>query len=562
MKYLLILLSIFFVFLSFYPSLVDINEAAKLPPDRAYVLEHNYMFDYNFYLSRIREGTEGNWQVSEKYYSQPHKQSLFQVIYVFMGRIGKLYHMDAPAIYHAARILIGLAFLIAIARYSRDFFKPRWQLVAFLFAVTAGSWPMQIQNVNGAFRIATYMGWWSAIDSLQRITFIPHVVFGQLFILLFIWRFGKDTGRHILLPSVIWGIVGLTVGIIFPPALVVVYTYFAVVTILELIPIDKTGSDPQVYFRQLLVSKWLSKRFVPRIIFALLSFPSLIYTQMMFKVLPWSALALFDIEHRPVLPYTDYFLALGPVLVLGLIGGVVAFIRVERKLFPAIAWILSIFFLFKLFENFPQQSPLRFTEAAITVPLGILAAYLFSLLWQKANQLKAVFRRTSKIFLSIVISSVVVLGLVVMVSMVGWLTDQIRWKREGTWQVPVGTQIAYPLKEFMNGIYFLRDNTDKDDVVLAYVTAGNYIPAYAGNYVYIGHANTPSETEKEKFAERFFSGNMAEEEAKYFLNKEHIRYIYFGPQERQFSYMTDLRVKYPWLTPMYYSNRVAIYRYQ
>ena len=126
--------------------------------------------------------------------------------------------------------------------------------------------------------------------------------------------------------------------------------------------------------------------------------------------------------------------------------------------------------------------------------------------------------------------------------------------------MPIRTQLAYPLKDFMNGVDFLRDKTDKRQVVLSYVTAGNFIPAYAGNYVYIGHANTPDEEEKEKIVERFFKGEMSKEEGRNFINKERVNYIYYGPQEKELGGIDKLETKYPFLQDVYNNPQVVIYK--
>lgn len=167
-----------------------------------------------------------------------------------------------------------------------------------------------------------------------------------------------------------------------------------------------------------------------------------------------------------------------------------------------------------------------------------------------------------KIGIGTVITATIFMGIGVMLSMTLWLTDQVRGRREGTWLVPIGAQIVYPLKDFMDGVYFLRDNTNRNTVVLGYVTAGNYIPAYAGNYVYLGHANTPDEDGKEKIASRFFSGRMGQEEAKEFLQKEYISYIYFGPQEKELGRLSDLSTIYPFLSLIYTNTYVMIYKVQ
>ena len=625
MKKILFILSIFFVLFSFSPSLYEIYQAKNIPQERYFLLEHNYLFDYNFYLSRIREGTEGRWLVVEKYYNQSHQGSLFQVFYLWLGKLGGIVRLEPPVIYHLARILFGLTFLILIGSYVKRFFKGRWWIISFIFAVTAGSWPILVKtgpSADGFWRFATYMGWWSVVDSLQRITIMPHILFGQIFLLLFIWRFSDKLSKtkiktifskgpaapfdslrslrasasrdkkvypernegHLArvthsffcfnsidslksLEILMWGLIGFVVGIVFPPTLIVVYTVFAILTFWEFILLMRSN----LYGGSTSIVGWVKEITVARIVFILLSLPSLLYMQLMFRILPWSALALFDVQHRMPLPYKEYFLALGPMLPLGLLGGLVVlgrFIKLgrleerEKIVMPVIAWIIAVFLLFAIFEKVPTQSPLRFTEGAIHIPLGILAAYFLSSVWRwdRFHKFSRSLEFMKRMAIGIVTTVIILMGLGVMGSMVGWLTDQGFSKGKGTWLVPLGAQLVYPLQDFMEGIYYLRDNTDKNSVVLGYITAGNYIPAYAGNFVYIGHANTPDEDGKEKIAARFFKGEMKEEEAKEFLQRERISYVFFGPQEKEVGGVRDLKGIYPFLFPVYNNKEATVYK--
>lgn len=558
-QFILIILSLFFVFFSFYPTLYEIYREKDLPKDRSFELVHNYVFDYNFYLSRIREGQEGKWLVTEKYYNQEHKESLFQIIYLYLGKIGGIFSLFPPAVYHISRLLMGLTLLMLIGCIVRSLFSGIWSVVAYLFVVTAGSWPILVKLGSG-FRFSTYMGWWSVIDSLQRITFIPHVLLGQIFLVLFVWIYSSSEARSSRLlvsnNTFLWGAVGLIAGIIFPPLLIAVYTIFAVLSVMELL-ITKLPKSLKLFME----SEWVNRRLLPRAVFILCTVPALLYLQVMFKVQPWQALSVFDIQHRSILPYTEYFLALGPMLPLGIAGLILALIKREKNFLPYISWILALGLLFAVFEHVPQQSPTRFTQMLINVPLGILATYFFYRLWQMCDKYKRSLTFVTKVGLGSIIAMTILLGLSVMFSTVGWLIDQVRWKAEATWLYPVGTELVYPLKDFMDGIDYLRLNTKTKDVVLAYEAAGNYIPAYAGNFVYLGHANTPDEDNKLKIAAGFFKGEMSPDEAKALLTREHIKYIYLGPQERELVGMNDLLKVYTFITSVYSNNRVTIYKF-
>lgn len=560
MRIRVVALSALFVFLSFLPSFDEIRSIRKLPENRTFTLDHNYLFDYNFYLSRIREGSEGRWLVTEKYYNQPHKPSLFQIFYLVWGKLG-YFGFDPPTLYHAARVILGFLLLVCIGLLAHSLF-PGWRgTLAFLLIITSGSWPIPVL-AGGGWRFATHMGWWSVIDSLQRITTIPHVLFGQIFLLVFVWHFSnRSPTSHTVRRMMAWGILGLIVGIVFPPTLVILYAYFAVLSLFETVACIRKKQS-RIYFSVSAFKTWLRHALVPRSLFVILSFPSFLYLQAMFTVPPWSALALFDIEHRIGLPYREYALALGPVLPFGLAGFVLACVRKEKRLISMLAWVVSVGLLFAVFERVPTQSPLRFTEAALHVPLGILTAYLFYQLYHVGNRsnLGYLGRKTIRTILIVGIASIILMGLGVMWSMELWLTDQNRAKREGTFPVPIGAQLVYPLKDFMNGVSWLRDNTRKEDVVLGYVTAGNFIPAYAGNYVYIGHANTPDEDEKEPIVSSFFAGKMEQGAAQEFLVKERIRYVYFGPQEKEQGSVEELSSVYSFLTVIYTNPQVKIYR--
>lgn len=124
--------------------------------------------------------------------------------------------------------------------------------------------------------------------------------------------------------------------------------------------------------------------------------------------------------------------------------------------------------------------------------------------------------------------------------------------------VPYPPQVMYPLTDFYQGIKWLEKNTDHKAIILSKITAGNYIPAYSGNFVYLGHGSeTPHYDERTQKVVEFFSGNLSEKQAYQFLKTENISYVFYGPQEKE-NAAKDIGL-YPFLRPVYQSPLVMIF---
>ena len=109
-----------------------------------------------------------------------------------------------------------------------------------------------------------------------------------------------------------------------------------------------------------------------------------------------------------------------------------------------------------------------------------------------------------------------------------------------------------------NAFIWLDKNTKNEDIVLSHIYAGNYIPAYSGNFVYLGHnPETPHYDERVRKLESFYSGTLANEDAEKFLKEENIKYVLYGPQEKEKS-TEDIKT-YPFLKPVFNSYHVTLY---
>jgi len=546
-----------FVVFSLTPTFYELYHAKEVQPERKFELVHNFYTDYNFYLSRIRQGLEKNRTVTEKYTSEPHEGSLIQIFYLWLGRVGASVRVpwERPGdVYHVARVVMALLVLALIGKFCQKAFPQRWALIAFLLAVTASTWPKwqnwpvgsPITLISG-WRFGGYMSWFSVMDSLQRITFIPHVLAGQALIVFLVMALSD---REILAKPGNWiflGILALLLGLVFPPGLLLVGVACGYLILLEL---REVGSK-----------KWWKESVLPRLSVGVISAPSLLYLALMVTIYPWKRLVEFDVLNPVAFKLSEYLLAMGPVLPLGLAGLVLALRKKSVALRPAVAWALAFLTLFIGFHFVPQQHPLRYSEVLPHVPLAILTAYLFYTLagWRGYSNWSNWSNWTN--WVKLVPITIILLGLGVMYSSYLWQRDFVDHKLHSSWPlVPSGSYVMYPLKNFIDGMTFLRGNTPRTSVVLSRETTGNYLPVYAGNTAYFGHANTVKYEEKKWLVQGFFAGQMNAEQALQWLKEAGIAYIFFGPQEQEAGSTARLEKLYPFLSAVYENPQVVIFK--
>ncbi len=544
------LLIVFFVVFSLWPTVYEWQNQHELKPERYFELVHNFYTDYNFYLSRIRQGREGGRLVKEKYTSEPHSGSLVQIFYLAIGWVADWTRTPWPRsgdAYQMARIVLAITQVSLVYWFVRQTIKQFWwQIIAFLLALTASTWPILVFH-NGGWRFGGYMPWWSVMDSLQRITFVPHMLAGQALIIFLLAAL--SSGSVLQRPGnwIFLGFLGLVLGFVFPPGLMFLYAGLVFVVGFEYIFYAP-------YRDRKSLQRWLVYGVGSRVLFSLISLPSLVYLQLVLSVYPWKRLIDYALLGLTPFNLVEYVKAMGPVLPLGIFGFVVAVRKKEKDLLAPVSWVAAWLALILIFKYIPQESPLRFTEMAPHIPLALLSAYGFGKLyrWAKKPVWQSVWIATPLV--------VIVVGLWVMYSSWLWQKDFVDHKIRSDFPlVPTGSYVMYPLKDFVSAMIFIQDHTSRDTVILSGKTAGNYMPVYSGNTVYIGHAGTVRAEEKEKIVKEFFSGRMAPKLAKDWLDREDLRYVFFGPEEWEMEGIRDLRQVYPFLSELYKGAYVAVY---
>ncbi len=557
-KTMFVVLSLVFLIFSLLPSIYEVSQSGKIQSNRTFELIHNYYTDYNFYLSRIRQGIEGRITAIEKYTSEPHKGSFIQVFYLFLGWTGKLVHIppnQAGYPYHTARIVLGGTLIFFISYIAKKLFSSLfWQVIAFFLIMTASSWPTSVSS-QAFYRIQPFMSWWTVMDPLARIAFIPHILTAQIFVLVLLF-FLSD--RSVMVRPGNWfffGVLGLLLGFIFPPALMLVYAGLASSFVLHGLFGARMKKDTA-----------LEQYALALLVFFLVSVPSLVYFQIMLSFSPWKRLMDFYIVRPPMFPFIEYIKAVGPVLPMGMLGAILVFIKREKQMIAAVSWTIAWVILLFVFSFIKQTSPLRATELAPHIPLGILSAYFcyslysYSIAYYQKSKRFSSSRNLLRMFSLALPIGIIIMGFFLMYNSFLAQRNFIDQKVRAAYPlISSNNTIMYPVKDFMDAIYYLESKTTSESIVLSELTAGNYIPAYSGNTVYAGQDNTVNAEEKMIQAAHFFSGTMDEQHAKQWLVSERIQYIFYGPQEREDGGPTDLRSVYPFLDEWYKNTSVFIY---
>lgn len=580
-----LLLAVFFLLFSFYPTIFELQRQNNLADkNREFILEHNYYWpDYNLYLSKIRQGIEGRLTTVEKYTSEKHQGSLIQEFYLGLGWLGKIFNLDPNSSYLLGRIILAPLLLLVIWKLSNFYFPLSiFSLLSFLIIIVSGSFPRFYSDSSGILQIGRYMEWWSNIDALQRIAFIPHILFGQIASFYLLYKLSMKQWNNATIKQLVFYIfLGNLVGLTFPPSLITLNTALILSLILKRVT---RGRDSQKAFHRRVSERlgdlWsrktefasaLKRYFgIPErqdpliLIFIIFTLPSLLYIYFITKIPPWSALVEFHKTHPMMIPFDQYILGTGPIFFLGIFGAVLSIIKRDKKFQPLIFWVLATFSFAAFFSFIRGQSPLRFTQTGLFIPLGLLGTYFFYQLFHLSDlsHLGNLEKSQLKAILIIILSLYILGSLLMMKTSLDWQTTWITQRLGANVPpVPYPPQAMYPLKSWMDGIRWLKNNTGRSEVVLAEITTGNYIPAYSGNFVYWGQSNTFDYIRKELEVDKFFKEEMPEREALLFLKNGRIKYIFFSIQEKEKAGGKSLESIYPFLKSVYFTSLVTIYSY-
>ena len=105
---------------------------------------------------------------------------------------------------------------------------------------------------------------------------------------------------------------------------------------------------------------------------------------------------------------------------------------------------------------------------------------------------------------------------------------------------------------------WLVAHTQPGDIVLSSFEVGNYIPARAGNRVFLGHGpETIYVEEKENIVGQFFQAQTSDAYREEILGQYNVAYLFYGPVERA---LGDFQpATRPYLKEAFTNGRYTIY---
>lgn len=539
-EFLVALIVVLMIFLSFVPDIYSFLNRHQLVERRQWIYFHNYLYDYNSYLSKMKQGEQGRWTVVEKYTSEPHQGSLYQILYLLFGKIGGVFGFSVSLTHFSTRISLGMTWLVVIYLFLSLFFKEKFSRIAcFLVILLNSSYLRRLP-----WTLTTYYDWWSEFNIFARPTFLPHFLVSHITIalslLFFVLSFKEKTPQKVLVNTLSSGLLALIGGLVLPPSLLTIYGSLALFGLGLLL-----AGRKEDFLKTLKIGLSV----------VLISLPSVFYFFALFSHYPWKEIADWEKAHPYLVDFKMYAFSQGTIFLVALLAIGVWLIRfLLRKeknpfLLLPVGWFITHLLGIWWLNLTRAYLSLRFWQVAAFVPAGILAIWLVEEIGRLTK------KRAVKVFLLALIFLSFLPGI--------FLNFKYIINRERgilTYDhdpVPYPTQEHYPLKNLMRAISWLAKNTKPEEIVLAHITVGNFIPAYAGNTVYLGNTTqTVKIKEKHQQATDFFSGKFRPKEAEDFLQENAIRFVFWGPQERY--WRGDLN-KYPFLEKVYENNDIIIF---
>lgn len=452
------------------------------------------VFDINTYLAKMQQGARGEWLLHISHTPEPHRGALFYLFYLMLGHLAAWSGFSLELTYHLARLACGTLLLSVVYRFTAAFTRRRLlRQIAFLLVALSGglgwlvtllargewlgSLPLDFLLPEGFAFLVVYA--------------LPHIALAQALLLLAFLTLLQALDTRRIGPAC-WA------GLLVLGAMSVVPLYTGVFW---------AGAGAYLIALALWEQRWPRREVGPVVLAALVPLPLAAYSTRVFLSAPvyqgWLEQNLVRSPHP-----LHYLAAYGMTGGLAVVGTIRALCRRRRRWLFLLAWVIIV----PLLVYLPLNTQRRLVVGA-QVPLALLAA----------DGLVTLVRRAQS------------------AHRWRWMAGTVGFMALTPLVLLVGNSLillSHPEPIFhqrseLEALDWLAAYTNPQEVVLCAFETGNYVPARAGNRVFLGHdSETVRSGPKKKMVARFFNAATKDAWRQVLLREYEIAYVLVGPRER------------------------------
>ena len=360
------------------------------------------------------------------------------------------------------------------------------------------------------------MYWWTGIEAVRRVAYLPHHLAGGLLLVLSILLLSRLRLAQGLILVLIF--ISLLLAFIHPPSLFIILLVLPASIIL--FQITNSLSQKKLSLNYL-INRLFDKSYLGFVVYWLASLALLLFMlSQTNKGFPWSQ--YLDWEKDLQFPLSSELVqAMGILFPFSLIGILSALLTKKYKYIMIVCWLIAPFLLTP-FAPFLGISNIRLIQGVPFLPLSILAIFGIKTL---LNILEKITKR--KAVKEICLMLIFAIFTFFTVPSISWsMKNQINeyWPIFGN---------VYLDNRLFSTFDFINNNFPPKTNTLSTFYSGNYLPAYTHTTSYLGHFGyTYNLKIKEEKVMKFFQNKMSPEEAKELILSNNIVLIFQGPEEK------------------------------
>jgi len=527
---------------------------SQTPTDNFYTGINRWSEDYYIYLSIIQLGKRGAWSVSWSQSTYPHSPTLVHEEYLLMGHFAHLFNLTSSFTYHFFRFILGTLLLSVSYLFLRSFLSFKRSLLAFISAFLIGSFPnfsdlMNFFNGRLPFLKISYpLSWLLELDVVRRSTIVPHYQLASIFFILIIFFFLKTYNSPHPKNIIFLSLSSFFLAVIQPVSLLILFSSVGIFYLINFISSLLKNREES----KLLLLPILKRYFLSAFFLFIPAFLAVGYYLYAFSLPLWKSLLSNSANTPYPITASNLLFALGPTFLLALLGIAIFIFRKESlskksELLLLLCWLLSHGLIFFIVTKFIHFEKIRSLFPPYYVPLGVFSMLFLDYCTSFFNKAK------KRVFVELFLFFLVFF--LTLPSIVSSLRNQVFEYTD----YQTFSQFVFPSKEQISAFSYLENNSQYSDRVLSLYEANFLIPAFSGNPIFTGinyDQIDPSFKQKQQQRDQFLLGLMKENTAKQFLSENHIKFIYYGYQEKSLG--GDLH-GYTFLEPIYVNPQVTIY---